>query len=81
MSTISKKLSPYRLIVDDVVNDDNSIVTLNPSKVEELKLFRGDVVLIKGKKGRETVCIVLADNDVGMGNARMNKVWWSKFVS
>lgn len=57
----SKKRSPNRLIVDDATNDDNSVVSLSPNKMEQLQLFRGDTVLIKGKKGRDTVCIVLAD--------------------
>lgn len=42
--------------------------------MEELELFRGDTVLIKGKKSRETVCIVLADDTCDDNNIRMNKV-------
>ena len=57
----TKKRSPNRLIVDDATNDDNSVISLSPAKMEQLELFRGDTVLIKGKKGRDTVCIVLAD--------------------
>ena len=40
----------------------------------ELQLFRGDSVLIKGKKKRETVCIVIADEETEDGKIRMNKV-------
>lgn len=40
----------------------------------ELQLFRGDSVLIKGKKKRETVCIVIADESTEDGKIRMNKV-------
>jgi transitional endoplasmic reticulum ATPase len=40
----------------------------------ELQLFRGDSVLIKGKKKRETVCIVIADENTEDGKIRMNKV-------
>ena len=43
------------------MNDDNSVVALNLQKMDELQLFRGDTVLIKGKKRKDTVCIVLAD--------------------
>merc|ERR1719420_1409255 len=43
--------------------------------MEELQLFRGDTVLLKGKKGKDTVCIVLADEQCDDGNIRMNK--WS----
>ena len=31
------------------------------AKMDELNLFRGDNVLVKGKKRKDTVCIVLAD--------------------
>eukprot|EP00607_Mallomonas_marina_P000197 CAMPEP_0182427418 /NCGR_PEP_ID=MMETSP1167-20130531/17153_1 /TAXON_ID=2988 /ORGANISM="Mallomonas Sp, Strain CCMP3275" /LENGTH=763 /DNA_ID=CAMNT_0024609633 /DNA_START=206 /DNA_END=2497 /DNA_ORIENTATION=+ len=42
--------------------------------MDELQLFRGDTVLIKGKKGRDTVCIALADDETEDVNVRMNKV-------
>ena len=32
--------------------------------MDELQLFRGDNVLLKGKRRRETVCIVLSDDTV-----------------
>ena len=54
-----KKRSPYRLVVDEAQTesmDDNSVVALSQAKMEELQLFRGDTVKIKGKKGKETVC-------------------------
>ena len=69
-----KKKAPNRLVVDDALNDDNSVVSLSPAKMEELQLFRGDTVLIKGKKGRDTVCIVLVAEDTEDANIRMNKV-------
>jgi ribosomal 50S subunit-recycling heat shock protein len=56
------------------VNDDNSVVALNLQKMDELQLFRGDTVLIKGKKRKDTVCIVLADEFCEEGKIRMNKV-------
>ncbi|CAE7515229.1 CDC48E, partial [Symbiodinium microadriaticum] len=68
-----KKLSPNRLIVDEARNDDNSVVCLSDARMQELELFRGDTINIKGKKGRDTVCIVLADDDTEDGKIRMNK--------
>ena len=38
------------------------------------QLFRGDTVLLKGKKRKDTVCIVLADDTCDAGKIRMNKV-------
>ena len=56
------------------MNDDNSVVALNLQKMDELQLFRGDTVLLKGKKRKDTVCIVLADENCEEGKIRMNKV-------
>ncbi len=70
----SKKRSPNRLVVDEATNDDNSVVALSTQRMEELQLFRGDTVLIKGKKSRDTVCIVLADDSIDNSSLRMNKV-------
>lgn len=56
------------------VNDDNSVVALHPDTMEKLELFRGDTVLLKGKKRRDTVCIVLAEEETEEGKIRLNKV-------
>lgn len=76
-----KKLSPNRLVVDEARNDDNSVVCLSPAKMAELELFRGDTILLKGKKGKDTVCIVLSDEDTEDINIRMNKVSLSSSVA
>ena len=44
---LERKKSPNRLIVDDAVNDDNSVVALSLKTMEALQLFRGDTVLLK----------------------------------
>ncbi|CAE8616257.1 unnamed protein product [Polarella glacialis] len=69
-----KKRSPNRLVVEEALNDDNSVISLSQAKMEELNLFRGDNVLIKGKKRKDTVCIVLADDNLDDGKIRLNKV-------
>lgn len=71
---LQKKKSPNRLIVDEAVNDDNSVVALHPKTMDALQLFRGDTVLLKGKKRKDTVCIVLTDDTVDESKIRMNKV-------
>mmetsp|Transcript_8212 Transcript_8212/g.18643 ORF Transcript_8212/g.18643 Transcript_8212/m.18643 type:complete len:826 (-) Transcript_8212:232-2709(-) len=73
-SILERKKSPNRLIVDDAINDDNSVVSLNMKTMEELQLFRGDTVLLKGKKRKDTVCIVLADETCEEPKIRINKV-------
>jgi transitional endoplasmic reticulum ATPase len=69
-----QKRSPNRLIVEEAINDDNSVISLAPGKMEELNLFRGDNVLLKGKKRKDTVCIVLADEGLDEQKVRLNKV-------
>jgi len=71
---MDKKRSPNRLLVDEAQNDDNSVIALSAAKMEELQLFRGDTVMIKGKKGHETVCIVLAAENCDDASVLMNKV-------
>jgi transitional endoplasmic reticulum ATPase len=44
------------------------------AKMDELQLFRGDTVLIKGKRRKETVCIVLSDENCPDEKIRMNRV-------
>ncbi|WVZ55510.1 hypothetical protein U9M48_006159 [Paspalum notatum var. saurae] len=71
---LERKKSPNRLVVDEAVNDDNSVVALHPDTMERLQLFRGDTVLLKGKKRKDTICIVLADETCEEPKIRMNKV-------
>ncbi|KAL0417690.1 UNVERIFIED_CONTAM: Cell division cycle protein 48 [Sesamum radiatum] len=44
---LERKKAANRLIVDEAVNDDNSVVSLHPATMEKLQLFRGDTILIK----------------------------------
>lgn len=62
------------LVVDDATNDDNSILALSPNTMEKLQLFRGDAALVKGKKRKDTVLIVIADEELEDGVARINRV-------
>lgn len=68
------KSRPNRLIVEEAVNDDNSIITLSQAKMDELQLFRADSVIVKGKRRRETVCVVLSDDSCPNEKVRMNRV-------
>ena len=56
---------------------DNSVVEMTQKKMDELKIFKGDTVLLKGKKRKDTVCIALAVEDgdnLPDEKIRMNKV-------
>jgi hypothetical protein len=45
--------SANRLVVDEAINDDNSVVPMHPAAMEKLQFFRGDTVLIKPKKSKK----------------------------
>ncbi|MCO5573430.1 hypothetical protein L7F22_027201 [Adiantum nelumboides] len=71
---LRQKKSPNRLFVDESTTDDNSVACLSEAKMEELGLFRGDTILLRGKKRRDTVLIVLADETTEDAKIRLNKV-------
>ena len=41
--------------------------------MDDIKLFRGDTVMLKGKRRRETVCIVLSDETASDEKIRINR--------
>lgn len=41
--------------------------------MDELQLFRGDTVMLKGKRRKETVCIVLSDDTISDEKIRINR--------
>uniref|UniRef100_A0A452YWF7 Uncharacterized protein n=1 Tax=Aegilops tauschii subsp. strangulata TaxID=200361 RepID=A0A452YWF7_AEGTS len=51
-----------------------STVALHPDTMDSLELFHGDIVLLKGKKRKDTVCILLPDDTCDKTKVRMNKV-------
>ncbi|KAK0473812.1 hypothetical protein EDD18DRAFT_1397034 [Armillaria luteobubalina] len=67
-------VEPNRLIVDESLTDDNPVATINPATVETLSLCRGDTIIIRGKKQRDTVLICPSSDDVEEGRIQMNKV-------
>lgn len=97
---LKQKHRPNRLIVDESLSEDSSIVSLSQvcvkciyapkwmyvfvlrlvcmcfhqNKTEELQLFRGDTVVLRGRKQRQTVCIVLTDDTCGDERIRINRV-------
>ena len=45
---MDRKKAPHKLQVEDSKQDDNSIVEMTQAKMDELKIFRGDAVVLKG---------------------------------
>ncbi|CAJ1037804.1 Cell division protein 48 (CDC48), N-terminal domain [Leishmania utingensis] len=70
----NSKVKLNKLIVEEPYNDDNSVVSMNPKRMEDLNIFRGDTVLVKGKKHRSTVCIAMEDEECPPEKIKINKV-------
>ncbi|CAE6540054.1 unnamed protein product, partial [Rhizoctonia solani] len=66
--------SPNSLLVNESTSDDNSIATLNPRKMKELKLFQGDTIIVRGEESKYTVLTCSGSDDVEEGNIRMSAV-------
>lgn len=71
---LKKKFRPNRLMVEDSNLDENSCVMISPEKMEELNLFRGDTVLLKGKRKKQTVAVILVDSDCPNHIVKMNRI-------
>nr|XP_027193599.1 cell division control protein 48 homolog E-like [Dermatophagoides pteronyssinus] len=68
------KQAPNKLFVDDVVEEDNSIALMHPNKLSELKIFIGDIVLVRGRLRKITCCIAKADETIDENKIRLSKV-------
>lgn len=70
------KASHNRFIVDEAFNDDQSLIVFHPEQLEKLKLFRGDTVLISGKRRRQAICVAMDDetNECPIDRIRINKM-------
>lgn len=71
---LRKANAPNVLLVDDSIDDDHSTVTIDPAKMEELGLFAGDTVLLRGKKRKTTVAAVSCDESIAVSRVQMTKV-------
>lgn len=70
-----KKRRPNRLTVDDAPNsDDSTIVVISTETMNRLEVFKGDIVLLKGKRRAETACVAINDDNCPPGTIRMNRV-------
>jgi len=68
------KALPNQLLAEEAVTPDSSVVTMHPSKVEELGLLEGDNVRLKGKRDCETLCTLKASEKVPVGSAQLTAV-------
>ncbi len=54
---VSRKKAPNRLFIEDNPEEENSVAFFHPDKMEELGLFRGDTIRIKGKRRKVWILI------------------------
>jgi transitional endoplasmic reticulum ATPase len=52
----------------------NSLIAISKNTMNNLGLFRGDLVLVRGKKRKDTVLIVVGEDDLDDRSARINTV-------
>ena len=45
---MDRKKAPHKLQAEDSKQDDNSVVEMTQAKMDELKIFKGDAVILKG---------------------------------
>ena len=57
-------------MIDDSANDDNSTVCLTQTKLTQLKIFKGDPVLLRGKKrkGFSQILIIFYNSNIILRN-------------
>lgn len=73
---LERKKAPNRLLADDGEGEvaiDNSMVALSPATAFQLEIFTGDLVLLRGKRRRETVCYAVFDASCPDGRVRLNR--------
>jgi transitional endoplasmic reticulum ATPase len=71
---LERKKAPNRLLVDDGegrVVPDNSTVAITAAAMEQLGIYVGDLVLLRGKRRWETVCYALPDDSCPEGRVRV----------
>ena len=52
---LERKKAPNKLQVEDSPQDDNSVVELTQAKMDELKIFKGDAVILRGKHALQLI--------------------------
>lgn len=62
---VAPRSRPYELTIEAAdSNQDSSTVVINPAKMSELGFLEGDIVRLKGKRDKETLCMVKGSKQV-----------------
>ena len=60
--------------VADAVYDENSVIAISKNTMQSLQFLRGDAVVITENNGRDTVLIVVSNDELEDGYAYINHV-------
>ncbi|KAM6479973.1 aspartate decarboxylase-like domain-containing protein [Trichoderma sp. SZMC 28011] len=74
LHTLTSRAHLLAFLVTDAVNNDNNIIALSKATIDSLQCFHGNTILVRGKKRKETMLIVLADEQLNEGSAKINRV-------
>ena len=81
---LDHKKAPYRLLAEEGIgtSEDNSVIQLTQKKMDELKIYKAETVLLKGKKRKETICVALPDDTGRLTDhrIRINKIVRNMFI-
>ncbi|KAK4080899.1 hypothetical protein Trihar35433_2004 [Trichoderma harzianum] len=72
---MNSQLSNFAVLLSSMAADmEELIIALSKATIDSLQCFRGDTVLVRGKKRKETMLIVLADEQLNERRAKINRV-------
>lgn len=74
---LNQKKAPNKLAAEESTTDDNTSVFMTAKKLTELGLFKGDPVLIRGKRRKVTIALALqepANGQLDDGKIRISRV-------
>uniref|UniRef100_A0A7S2V5J3 Cell division cycle protein 48 n=1 Tax=Fibrocapsa japonica TaxID=94617 RepID=A0A7S2V5J3_9STRA len=70
----TQKRPNYMLVMESADEDDDAVLGLSQSRCDELGLFTGDLVLVKGKRGKSTICTAVPDENIEENKIAVSKV-------
>lgn len=71
----ARRNRPNALLVDEPssVDVDPSVIAMSPAKMEELGVFNGDAVLLRGRRRRDTALLAVAEEGLPDNKIRVSK--------
>ncbi len=70
----ARKNRPNAFVVEEQAspNADQSVVTMSPNKMDELGIFNGDTVVVRGKRRKDTVLLAVAEEGLPSNVLRLS---------